>query len=335
MGTFNGARYLREQLNSLASQSLLPVELHVGDDGSTDETLNILDAFSKSAPFPVHVHVNAGNLGFGENFMQTALRCSGDWIAFCDQDDVWLPTKLETCVAGIVAGPDDVGMVVHNATVTDSSLNPVRPMFDYPARRLCRRMELEPDWHCVGFTQIVRARLLKEIPVKPRPTVPWHPWPEPHDVWTAVIANATGSILFIGAPLVLYRRHESTVTGFAEGNTLGRRLAAMFANNASSYRARAAYLRAIASALRTNAAAAPAGLGALMEDAASQAERFAETNAHRGTLYEVQDIRRSFAAFRRLVGHRAYGGGGNWPLGAKALLKDGLAVLAAPFWRSR
>lgn len=335
MGTYNGARFLREQLDSLAAQSLLPHELHVGDDGSTDETLAIVEDFGKRAPFPVHVHVNERNLGFGENFIQTALRCSGDWIAFCDQDDVWLPGKLAACAAEIERGPADLGLIAHNATVTDGALSPVRPMFDYPERKLWPRLALEPDWHCVGFTQVVRARLLREVPVHPRPTVPWHPWPEPHDVWTAVLANATGSILFVGEPLALYRRHETTVTNSSGPPGLGPRLKAILDNHAARYVARADYLHAIAAALRTNSRAAPSDLAPLMTEAAERIERFAEANSRRGALHAAGGIPAALAQFRRLVSNGAYRGGPAWPMGAKALVKDAMAVVAAPLWRRR
>jgi hypothetical protein len=335
MGTYNGGRYLREQLDSLAAQTLLPHELHIGDDGSTDDTHAIVQEFGRSSTFPVHLHVNARNLGFGENFIQTALRCSGDWIAFCDQDDVWLPEKLQTCAREIAAGPADLGLIAHNATVTDDKLNPLRTMFDYPQRRLWRRLELEPDWHCVGFTQMVRARLLTDIPVSPRPTVPWHPWPEPHDVWTAVLANATGSILFIGEPLALYRRHGSTVTDSGGPPGAVARLKALVANNGASYRARSDYLRTIASALRTNSRGAPPELGTLMTDAADRIDGFADTNSSRFSLYDATRIGSAFAEFRRLVASGAYGDGGTWPLGAKAMLKDAAASLAAPLWRGK
>jgi hypothetical protein len=335
MGTYNGARHLRAQLDSLAAQSLLPSELHVGDDRSTDETVAIVEAFRAEAPFPVHLHVNERNLGFGENFMRAALRCSGEWVAFCDQDDVWLPDKLGTCVDEIAAGPADLGLIAHNATVTDEALNPQRTMFDYPQRKLWPRLALEPDWHCVGFTQLVRRRLLTDVPTRPRPTVPWNPWPEPHDVWTAVLANATGSILFLGAPLVLYRRHGATVTSSSAGPGAAGRLKALLANNGASYLARADYLRTIAADLRTNAAAAPADLGSKMIDASDRIARFADTIATRGALHGTGRIAPAFAAYRRLLSSDAYGGGGDWPLGAKALLKDAAAVLAAPLWRSR
>ena len=97
MATYNGSKYLREQLDSLAAQTLPPCELVVTDDGSTDDTLGILDRFRRRAPFPVHLHRNEQRLGYRDNFLKAAQLCSGELIAFCDQDDVWMPDKLLSC----------------------------------------------------------------------------------------------------------------------------------------------------------------------------------------------------------------------------------------------
>ena len=82
MTTFNGAPYLEEQLESLLGQRHLPAELVVGDDGSEDDTLAILQRFSQKASFPVFVHRNADRLGFRRNFIRTAERCRGELISF-------------------------------------------------------------------------------------------------------------------------------------------------------------------------------------------------------------------------------------------------------------
>jgi hypothetical protein len=109
----------------------------------------------------------------------------------------------------------------------------------------------------------------------------------------------------------------------------------MMANNAAAYRTRAGYLHSIASILRSNSEGAPEDLARDMNDAAGRIDSFAEANGRRANLYESSDAGVAFGQFRRLVSTAAYGGGGNWPLGAKALMKDGMAVLAAPLWRKR
>ena len=325
MATYNGGRFLREQLDSLRKQALLPFELHVGDDGSSDETLAILSEFKSNAPFPVHVHVNQRNLGFGENFIRTALRCSGEWIAFCDQDDVWLPRKLELCAAEIENGPATLCLIAHDAIVTDDSLTPSGLMFDYPPRRLYPRLAMEPDWHCVGFTQLVRASLLTDIPACPRPTRPRQPWKEAHDVWSAVLANAVGSILLLGEPLVLYRRHEATVTGPVRPTHLIDRIRASLQNNGATYPVRAEYLDIIAGSLARNSAGAETQLASLMTEAAAAISRYSKDVADRADIYLARRRRTGLATLLRLARTGAYVGG-RWPFGIRSLLKDAVGL---------
>ena len=92
--TYNGEKFLREQLDSFSVQTRLPDEVVVGDDCSTDRTVEILEEWAKTAPFRVEIVRNPQNLGYEKNFEQTMLRCTGDVIFPSDQDDVWLPEKL-------------------------------------------------------------------------------------------------------------------------------------------------------------------------------------------------------------------------------------------------
>lgn len=94
MCTYNGAKYLGEQLESLVTQHRLPDELVVCDDGSTDGTVKLLEHFATETPFPVRLFRNPCNLGYSRNFAQAMKLCEGDMIALSDQDDVWRPEKL-------------------------------------------------------------------------------------------------------------------------------------------------------------------------------------------------------------------------------------------------
>ncbi len=97
MATYNGEKYIREQLDSLAAQEHVPAELVVTDDASTDETLAIIDEFSKIVPFPVYIHRNDRRVGYRANFMRAAALCRSELVAFCDQDDIWDPRKIAVC----------------------------------------------------------------------------------------------------------------------------------------------------------------------------------------------------------------------------------------------
>ncbi len=95
MCTYNGAAYLSEQFESLATQTRVPDELVVCDDSSTDKhTREMVEAFARRAPFAVRLFVNKQNLGSKRSFELAIRRCRGEIIFLCDQDDVWREDKL-------------------------------------------------------------------------------------------------------------------------------------------------------------------------------------------------------------------------------------------------
>src|SRR5689334_1932382 len=95
VATYNGAAHIAEQLESITSQSVPPAEVLVGDDGSTDGTVEVVQRFAEGSPVPVRLTVHESRLGYAENFLRTAEQAEGDLIAFSDQDDVWMPDKLK------------------------------------------------------------------------------------------------------------------------------------------------------------------------------------------------------------------------------------------------
>jgi glycosyltransferase involved in cell wall biosynthesis len=125
MATYNGGEYLHEQLNSLASQRILPDELIVCDDGSSDCTLNILKDFAKKVPFKVVIIENDHNLGVVRNFEKVCMQCKGDIIFFSDQDDVWFDNKISIVLNIFEKKGDDVHIVINDAIVVDKNLNKI------------------------------------------------------------------------------------------------------------------------------------------------------------------------------------------------------------------
>ena len=117
--TYNGERFLQEQLLSIACQTLPPMELVVCDDGSTDNTLSILRQFAASAAFPVRIHCNSERLGSTANFQQGVKLARGELLALCDQDDVWKADKLDRLTR--VLEDDSVGGVFTDASLIDEA----------------------------------------------------------------------------------------------------------------------------------------------------------------------------------------------------------------------
>lgn len=220
MATYNGAKYLREQLDSLAAQTQPPYELVICDDGSTDTTLEIARQFAAEATFPVRVYRNETNLGYADNFLKAASLCEGDWVAFCDQDDVWLPHKLNKishCFS------NDVLLVIHSAELVDAQLKASGKRWpNLTKSRIAEPLQSRPWWTPAGFTQCVSAELLRNYPWQIRPRDFNYPERmQAHDKWTYLLANSLGRIAYIKESLALYRRHNGTVTGDYRTSFLG------------------------------------------------------------------------------------------------------------------
>lgn len=123
MVTYNAGAYLSGQLSSFLSQTTLPDELIVSDDGSTDETLEILKDFALRVPFEVQIHQNEKNLGCSMNFGKALSMCSGDIIFLSDQDDIWFPEKIER-VLQVFKENKETLVVINDAEITDENLQP-------------------------------------------------------------------------------------------------------------------------------------------------------------------------------------------------------------------
>jgi glycosyltransferase involved in cell wall biosynthesis len=219
MCTFNGARYLREQLQSIAAQTEPPHELIVVDDGSNDESVNIVATFADSVPFPVDVHVNAANLGSTKSFERAISLCSGDVIALCDQDDVWLPKKLARFAAEFARAPE-VGLVFSDAEVVEEDLRPSgyslwkKIKFGHEERERLQSGNgfdaLLQGATVTGATAAFRASF-KSL-VLPIPSE----LPLIHDAWIAALIAAVSEVVALPERLVKYRRHPSQQVGALE-----------------------------------------------------------------------------------------------------------------------
>ena len=216
MGTFNGERFLPEQLDSILAQSRLPDELVVCDDRSSDRTSEILAGFAESAPFAVRIHRNESRLGWFDNFLRASSRCGGDLIAFCDQDDVWLPEKLARCEAILAAG-DRPSLVMHAARVVDENLNPTGTL--HPNIRQGQRLRPRDYPTFVGgpgFAMCFERRLLDYLRTPPLPAETSLEYG--HDTLLVLLAGAEDGLFLLEEPLALYRRHGRNVSGYEQGS---------------------------------------------------------------------------------------------------------------------
>ena len=219
MCTYNGARHLREQLDSIAAQLRPPDELVICDDGSTDATRATIIDFAASTSFPVHFHTNEQNLGSTKNFERAISLCTGDLIALSDQDDVWLPGKLAELEAEFQRAPN-VGLIFTDAEVIDEDTNPSGytlweklPLGPHERRRLRTGKAIDgllEGSTVTGATMAFRARfkdLLLPIPTDLLII---------HDAWIAILVAAVSEVLPFATPLIRYRQHAEQQVGAKE-----------------------------------------------------------------------------------------------------------------------
>lgn len=128
MCTFNGEKYLREQLDSIVNQTYPIYELIVQDDCSTDNTMSIVREYASRYPF-IKMYTNQSNLGFNRNFQTACMRSSGDFVAISDQDDVWYPERIEKQVKTI--GNHDICFCSHHRSADWEKRRLVEPQFSF------------------------------------------------------------------------------------------------------------------------------------------------------------------------------------------------------------
>lgn len=203
LATYNGAKYLDQQLSSFVEQNRLPDELVVSDDASTDATLSVLRSFAERAPFPVRIHRNTSNLGYAQNFGVALSLCTGDLVFLSDQDDYWFPTKI--AVVADVAQVDARSQVfINDAEVTDESL---RPTGLTKLHHHIRATGIPERSFVQGSCAAVRRDFLRHL--LPIPSEYWA-----HDSWIVGVAQSIGRKRLIPQALQYYRRHSSNTSHF-------------------------------------------------------------------------------------------------------------------------
>jgi glycosyltransferase involved in cell wall biosynthesis len=234
--TYNGGRYLKELLDSLAKQTLLPSELLVGDDGSSDDTPEILRDFAAYAPCPVEIFANEQRLGPACNLERLLVRATGDILFPCDQDDIWDPGKIEVLARALEESPGS-GAAICNSSLIDARGRVLpgslfeRVGLDASIRHL---MELGTAMVPIAGRNVVASHALALRRSVLDVVLPFGPLRHA-DWWIALVLGATTGIAVVDDCLVAYRLHDTNAAGLREDLRIAERASASAAARFSSH----------------------------------------------------------------------------------------------------
>lgn len=214
LASYNGEKYIAEQIDSILNQTYKDWFLYIKDDCSTDNTLNIIRNYEKSYKDKIKVITSEIKSGSAKDNFFSMLRYSeNEYIMTCDQDDVWLPDKIEITLnkmQEVEQADNNVPILVHtDLKVVDEKLNIIAESLMKMQNLDFRRDKLNNllvQNIVTGCTVMVNRKLLNYIKLVPRQAIM-------HDWWMALLASALGIVYFIDTPTVLYRQHKNNDVG--------------------------------------------------------------------------------------------------------------------------
>jgi len=213
LSTYNGEKYLPELLDSIANQTYPHLKITIRDDGSSDNTISIVEEFARLRSDVTLIR--GANIGITRSFftlLSEAEPCG--YYAFCDQDDVWLPDKVERAVKALNNHPTDIPVMYCSAyELVDEELRPIGKSIRKKMRPGFGNALVENN--ATGCTIVLnnaaRDKLIKKLPQKALM----------HDWWMYMVISAFGTVTYDPVPSILYRQHASNVLG-VKTNPLGR-----------------------------------------------------------------------------------------------------------------
>ena len=242
LSTYNGVKYVSMLLDSLLKQDYVNFTINIRDDGSSDKTVEILRAYSSRDS---RVNLSVGeNLGCIGSFLHLLASVDADIYMFCDQDDVWMPTKVSTATTALIKHGLNLPVLFHSdLIVVDKKLDIISSSFMYQQGLKLpnsHKLEILSIQNCVvGCTTAITkslATLLSSVALDSK-KIAMHDW------WIALVAKTHGHIIYSPIAEILYRQHESNVSG-AQRKSFFKRLKTQFSysglNRINIYRQRVA-----------------------------------------------------------------------------------------------
>ncbi|MEZ8990159.1 glycosyltransferase family 2 protein [Vibrio breoganii] len=201
IATYNGSEYIVDQINSILPQLNELDEIIVSDDCSTDNTIELVEGIKDSR---IKIFKNTGDKGYSSNFENALGLSVGEYIFLCDQDDIWLPNKVEVMLDVLESGVD---FAVHDAKVVNSNLEVL-------SESIFRDRKAKPGF----INQLIKIGYLGCCMAFNRKVLNYAlPFPlnrtyVTHDSWLTLISESYFKVRMINTPLILYRRHDNNVS---------------------------------------------------------------------------------------------------------------------------
>lgn len=212
LATYNGEKFLRQQLDSLFQQTVQDFIIEVCDDGSQDGTLDIVKEYQEKDA-RIILHQNEKNLGYVKNFIYGVKRSESPYIMLCDQDDIWNSDKIEVTLQKMQALEKEnrkIPLLVYTDAMNyNSDTGEEMGRFHETSHLNTSKMDashLFMENKCIGCTVMMNREVLsylQEIPEEIRV----------HDWWFALICSHFGEIAYVDSPTLLYRQHSGNMIG--------------------------------------------------------------------------------------------------------------------------
>jgi rhamnosyltransferase len=218
LSTYNGAKFLADQVDSIQRQTFTDWELVLRDDGSSDGTQKLAESLAAREPRITILHDSRGNLGPVGSFgllLEHARNTGATYVALADQDDVWRGDKLEREFALLQRREREVGLSVPLLVHSDLTVVSEDLRLIHPSYRGSQHLQRVSGWplgtlliqnFVTGCTTLINRALLQAALPIPNAAVM-------HDWWLALVAAALGELLYVSDPMVLYRQHGANTVG--------------------------------------------------------------------------------------------------------------------------
>lgn len=201
IATYNGEKFIKDQLDSIVKQLNEEDEIIISDDSSTDKTSEILKSYAKNNK-RIKLFLDQTFRDPIQNFQNALTHANGEYIYLSDQDDIWMDNKIKT-VNSYLSKYD---LVIHDSIVTDEALNQLHPSFFsyFGSKKGILKNVVKSSYYgsCMAFRKNL---LTKALPFPKTKEIG-------HDLWLGLVAELTGNVLFLPEPYLLYRRHSDTFT---------------------------------------------------------------------------------------------------------------------------